>query len=285
MSQFLDTFETCIQQHNINIFRVGEMNGDCVEHVRCFMQNNPCQNVYSVAKAFTVTAVGLLADKGRLSVDEIITDVLEEEIPKTCAPIWYSTTIDMLLRHQVALPKGFLDIDCQDANTFGQDFLTYILTYPIPQDAVPDYSYTDGAFYLLSRAVEKRAGMSLDNFLWKELFYPLGCGEAAWSHCPKGHAMGATGLYIRVEDMLKLGRLYLDGGVWKGQRIFSQQWADKVRSCGYELKNVGIGEAFGKGGMRGQMLLVIPETDRVVAWQGYVTSPTINLVHFAVEHQ
>ena len=285
MNSFLDAFESQIRQNNVNVFSVGEMGHDGIAHVHHFAENNPCQNVYSVAKAFTVTAVGLLVDRGMLSVEETITDVLKDELPRNCAPIWYSTTLDMLLRHQVALPGGCMDIDTQDATAFGEDYLSYVLTYPMEPDAKPHYCYTDAAFYLLGRAVEARAGMPLDNFLWKELFYPLGCREAAWSHCPKGHAMGATGLYIRVEDMLKLGRLYLDGGVWKGQRILSRQWTDTVRSRGYELKRTGTGDAFGKGGMRGQMLLIMPESDRVAAWQGCVSNSTVDLVQFTLENQ
>ena len=97
--------------------------------------------------------------------------------------------------------------------------------------------------------------------------------------------MGATGLYIRIEDMLKLGRLYLDGGMWNGKRILSQQWVNAVRERGYELKRKDHGEAFGKGGMRGQMLLIIPETGRVAAWQGYITGWTFDPVRFAAEYR
>lgn len=285
MSAFLTDFETQIRKHNLNLFSAGEMLSDCIPHVQHFTENNPCQDVYSVAKAFTVTAVGLLVNRGLLSVEETITDVLKDELPKNCEPVWYSTTLDMLLRHQVALPGGFLDIDCEDASAWGDDYLQYILTWPIPAAAEPAYCYTDAAFYLLSRAVEARAGMPLDDFLWKELFLPFQCREAAWSHCPKGHAMGATGLYIRTEDMLKLGRLYLDGGIWQGQRILSREWVDTVRTRGYELNRVGIGDAFGKGGMRGQMLLILPETDRVAAWQGYVTKNPWNPTRWAAEYR
>lgn len=272
MSGFVKEFEALVRQHGVNVFCVGEMERDCVPQLRQLVQNNPCQDIYSVAKAFTVTAIGLLVDRGLLSVEEILTEILDKELPPQAkanvAPVWHTTTVDMLLRHQVALPEGFLDIDSYDATAFGEDYLTYTLTYPLAADAKPRYCYTDAAFYLLSRVVEARAGVPLDTFLWKELFFPLGVREAAWSRCPQGHAMGATGLYIRVEDMLKLGRLYLDGGVWQGKRILSPNWVNTVRSRGYELNSVGVGEAFGKGGMRGQMLLIVPEEDRVIAWQG-----------------
>ncbi|MBQ8612447.1 MAG: beta-lactamase family protein [Oscillospiraceae bacterium] len=285
MSGFLDAFAALAQRSGGNVFCVGEMRGDCVPQLKTLKVNNPCQDVYSVAKAFTVTAVGLLVDRGLLSVQETITDVLKDQLPADCAPVWYSTTLDMLLRHQVALPEGFLDIDGWDANEFGEDYLAYTLQYPIPADMAPRYCYTDAAFYLLSRAVEARAGVPLDTFLWKELFFPLDCREAAWSRCPQGHAMGATGLYIRVEDMLKLGRLYLDGGVWQGRRILSQQWVETVRSRGYELNPVGVGDAFGKGGMRGQMLIIIPQQDRVAAWQSCEDTCSADYVRFAAQYR
>ncbi len=285
MDAFLEAFAQEVRRTGANVFRVGVLRGDGEPQLLHFTETNPCQDVYSVAKAFTVTAVGLLVDRGLLSVEETITDVLAEELPADCAPLWYKTTVDMLLRHQVALPVGFLDIDSHDAAAFGEDYLAYTLTWPLSPEAQPQYAYTDAAFYLLGRVVEKRAGMPLDSFLWKELFYPLGCREAAWSRCPQGHAMGATGLYIRVEDMLRLGRLYLDGGVWKGRRILSQQWTDTVRARGYELCSVGMGEAYGKGGMRGQMLLLRPELDLVIAWQGCEERPGIDLVRFAAQYR
>ena len=42
---------------------------------------NPTCNCYSVAKAFTVTAIGLLYDKGLLSTKTLITDVLKKYLP------------------------------------------------------------------------------------------------------------------------------------------------------------------------------------------------------------
>ena len=176
----------------------------------------------------------------------------------------------MLLLHKVGLPSGFLDIDCYDSKGFGEDYLAYTLTYPTPEDYTPDKStYTDAAFYILSRIVEKRAGEPLDTLLWRELLFPTGCLEAAFSRCPKGHPMGATGLYIRAAEVAKLGSIYLNGGMYGSRRILSENWVRTVLARGYELKPKCGGRAYGKGGMRGQMLLVLPEQKRVIAWQGY----------------
>ena len=269
MRNFLDDFvEEINNREGANVFFIGEYRNGVYEH-RALTRTNPCQNVYSVAKAYIVTAVGLLWDRGLLSTDEILTDILADELPRTYDPIWDKTTVEMLLLHRVGLSGGFLDIDTHDATEFGEDYLAYVLNAPIdPSFDLLRSTYTDAAYYLLSRIVEKRAGMGTDDFLWRHLFLPTGCREAAWSHCPMGHTMGATGLYIRVEELLKLGAIYLSGGLYKETRILSREWVDTVLSRGYELKPKCGGMAYGKGGMRGQMLMAVPDSGRVVAWTG-----------------
>ena len=269
MSNFLNTFRDKIQgTPEANIFFLSEYHNGQL-HDLTLAETNPCQNIYSVSKVYVTTAIGLLVDQGLLSVTEVVTDILSGELPAAYDSHWDHITVDDLLLHRVGLPAGFLDIDVEDASSFGLDFLSYVLQHPWDPDFVPGQStYTDAAFYLLSRIVEKRSGMSCDNFLWKYLFAPTNCREAAWSHCPMGHAMGATGLYIRAQELVKLGMIYLHGGVYQGTRILSQSWTETVLSRGYELKSICGGLAYGKGGMRGQMLLLIPSQDRVVAWTG-----------------
>lgn len=285
MSKFLECLKVEIEKRNANVFRIAEMKGDSEIEVIDLVETNACQDIYSVAKAFTVTAVGMLCDRGLLSPDEIVTNILSDECPVDCKSIWRKTTVDMLMRHQVGLAEGFLDIDACDSNTFGDDYLSYTLTAPICESGEPRYCYTDAAFYILSRIVAKRAGMTMDDFLRKNLFAPLGCREVAWSHCPMGHAMGATGLYIRVEDMVKLGALYRDGGVWRGKRILSEEWTETVISRGYELCGIAGGKAYGKGGMKGQFLIVIPGESRVCAWQSFDERYIHDIINFVAKYR
>ncbi len=43
----------------------------------------------------------------------------------------------------------------------------------------------------------------------------LAFSEYAWSACPKGHTMSVTGLFVRCEDMVKLGKIYLENGLYQ----------------------------------------------------------------------
>lgn len=267
MSRFLEAFAEFMSDRGHRIHRVAEYCvGGEIETME-LSPATPCQNIYSIAKVFTGAAVGMLVDRGLLSTGDLVTDALGRFCPASFQPEWKATTVHMLLMHRVGLPKNFMDIDCADANDFGPDYLAYVMNHPLGVGHGTQRTYTDAAHYILSCIVENLCGMPMDNFLWRELFRPLGFRDAAWSHCPMGHAIGATGLYLRVEDMIKLGAVYLQGGVWQGRRILSEAWTGTVLQAPYELSPVGVGRAYSKGGMLGQNLIVVPECGRVAAWQ------------------
>ena len=285
MSQFLEDFTAFVREKGINVYRVSEMVGQQAPETVTLVPCNACQNSYSVAKVFVVSAIGLLRAEGRISLEETVPDVLGKLFPTDAEPRWRSVTVRMLLRHYCGLPGGFLDIDSEDSTAFGEDYLHYTLTEPMLRDPQVASVYTDAAYYLLSRMAEIRAGETLDNYLWPRLFAMLGFREMAWSRCPKGHTMGATGLYIYTEDMVKLGAIYRDGGTWQGKRILPVDWVAEVLREGYELRPRGIGRTFGKGGMHGQMLMVVPECDRAVAWHGYVRGGVKELVDWVAKYR
>ena len=270
MSKFMTDFSDFMKQQPFEIIRYSQVLNDGEIETFIGTKANPCQNTYSVAKTFTATAVGILFDQGKLDVNEKVTDILADELPESgMDPRWHDVTVDMALTHRAGLPGGFLDIDVHKSSEFTDDFLHYMLTYPLDYTPGTENKYSDGAFYLLSRVVEKKSGMSLDNFLWKELLVKLDYQEMAWSHCPKGHAMGATGLYISSEDMVKLGMVYLNGGLYRGQRVLSQQWCTMALEWEYGIDKSDDGKMHAKGGMFGQKLFIIPEKKLAGAVQAY----------------
>lgn len=269
INDILNQLAACSEENNYSVYRIAVLDGVTEETRQLDLrQMNACMNSYSVAKAYTMTAIGMLVDDGVLDLEERVTDILVGEYDTVGDERWHQVTVDMALTHKIGLPKNFLDIDAKDPLAFGVDYLAYTFGQRLECDPGVEYVYTDAAYYLLARVVEKRAGESLDNFLWKRLFAPLAFREVAWSHCPKGHVLGATGLYIRTDDMVKLGAVYLNGGKWRGRKIVSEQWVKTALERGYELKPTGFGESYGKGGMLGQMLLVVPNKRLVVGWHG-----------------
>ena len=268
MSKIFEAFTEFTKANDLGLIRVSMMKDGKIETLEC-QPSNPCQNGYSVAKAFTMTAIGLLYDKGLVKLDEKICDIFADELPEKMDSRWYDCTVEMAIQHRLGLPGGFLDIDCNPSSDFGEDYLEYMLSYPLEYDPDTERKYSDGAYYLLSCIVEKKTGMKTDDFLWKNLLYKMGYQEFAWSHCPKGHAMGATGLYVHSSDMVKLGYLYLDHGRYNGEQLISEEWTKLAVENEYSLNWDETKAMYSKGGMNGQILAVIPEKNCAVAVQSF----------------
>ena len=269
MSKFLNDITEFIKKQPFNVIRISEVhNGGEIETVE-FNPSNPCQNTYSIAKFFTMTAIGILFDRGLVSLEEKICDIFREELPASIDSRWEKTTVEMALIHRLGFPAQFLDIDVTNCSEFGEDFLKHCFTVPLAYTPGEGEIYTDGSYYILSRIVSKKTGMHLDDFLWKELFWKMNFREAAWSRCPMGYPMGATGLYICSEDMVKMGMVYLDGGLYRGSRIVSEKWVELAKKNGYALDYDDEKKIFFKGGMCGQKLIIAPSQKRVVALQSY----------------
>ena len=262
-------YEKIINDNKFNTYFIceGDSNYNIVK--KEIIEANPTCNCYSVAKAFTVTAIGLLYDKGLLTPSTFLVDVLKNYLPLDLDSKWKRVTIHDVLLHKVGFGCGMLDIDCEDASLYPTvDYLQIVLSTKLKYEPGTVHQYTDAAYYLLSRVVYELAKQDLASLLRPILMEKMKFKEFAWSTCPYGYSIGATGLYIRTEDMVKLGILYLNKGVWKGERIVSEKWIDLVISNGYEFKNIGNGW-YAKGGMRGQFLMFNYELGKSLACHSF----------------
>ena len=243
-----------------------------------FNPANPCNDTYSVSKAYTMTAIGLCYDRGLVKPAAKITDLFADSIPTDIDPTWHKVTVDDVLRHRMGIEKGFLDIDVEDINDYPtRDFLSIIFNTKLTVEPGEHYCYSDAAYYLLSRVVTRVSGEAMDDMLMRDIFLPTGCREAAWSKCPQGYAMGATGLYTRSIDIARLGQIYAHGGMWGDRRILSEEWVKLAMERSYSL-NLRSNGAYTKGGMRGQMFYFNPETGRSVGWLAFEREKRSDLI-------
>ncbi len=268
MHSFLGNLEAYIQENNLSIIRVAMAKGEEEPELLQCHRDNFCQNTYSVSKTFTMTAVGLLWDKGLLALSEKVCDILRAYVPTTgMDPRFENVTVEMALTHKAGFPGGYLDIDVAPAGAFGWDYLDYLFRTPLVYDPGTEERYSDGAFYLLSRIVSEKCGMPMDTFMWKELFYPLGYQEMAWSRCPQGYPMGATGLYVGAADVARLAQVYLHDGLYRGKRLLSKEWCTIAPERNYALHWDSNRTHYAKGGMLGQVIAAFPAIDTAFAVQ------------------
>ena len=262
----------------LNVYFIAEEDADGNIRVEKNLPANPMCNNYSIAKAYTVLAVGMCADRGLLTPDTRIADVLGKYLPADADERWQRTTLDMVMRHRTGYAEGgYLDIDAQNAAKWGStDYLGLCFRGELATEPGEAYKYTDADYYLMSRVVSEVTGQKLVDFLRPTLMETMNYCELAWSTCPQGYSMGATGLYLRTKDMVKLGVLWLRGGDWFGTRVVSENWVQKVLERGYEFtlkKETADGSWYGKGGMRGQMLTFNPTQGLAVAWNAFGKVP------------
>lgn len=227
-----------------------------------------CWNSYSIAKAFVMTAIGLLWDEGLLDLNSPLIRYLS--LPQDAQLGWKMVTIEHALMHRMGLDADFLDVDTENVNDYPlDDYLQLVFKRPIRYLPGRHRVYSDAAFYVLSRLVSAVSGEGLDAFLQERLLKSLGFGGMAWSRCPMGYPIGATGLFISARDMVKLGALYLNGGRYEGKRLISQNWIDRVFAREYELHIMTANGLIGKGGMYGQGLVLSREQGFAAAWHAH----------------
>lgn len=258
----------------LNIYALAALDGEGRSWRAQIRPANLTNDVYSVAKAYAVTGVGLAFDAGLLRPDMCVAELLGPQLPADADARWHEVTLDQLLRHRAGYGRGWLDIDVDDAGGYASDdYLALAMREPLVHAPGEVRQYTDAAYYIVSRIVERALGRPLDSALRPLLMGRLRYGEMAWSRCPRGHAMGATGLFVRVEDMVKLGSVYARGGLWQGERVLSREWVDMCLERGYEFAPVADGW-YGKGGMYGQMLCFSPDSGCALAWQAHTHANT-----------
>ncbi len=273
-----DKLNNEIKEKGVHVYSISVSTENGISSAQ-IIEGNPCQNSYSVAKLFCVTAIGMLVDENKLQTSDNVADIFADEIAEYNLPRdkWKRVTIDNVLRHEVGFESGFLDVDCEDVSEYyTDDYLRIVLERPLALAPGEKYVYSDAAYYLISRIVTKISGEKLDDFLLSRLFSKIDCKEVAWSKCPKGYPIGATGLYLRSEEVAKLGRIYLDGGLWQGKRIISAEWVETVLSREYELCKFGRGYA--KQGMLGQMIYINFDENVAVAWHAFDSENKISLL-------
>ncbi len=180
---------------------------------------------YSECKSVVGLAIGMLVDEGKLDIDEKIIKLFAPDVPKLAL----LTLKDVTVRHLLTMTS------CVSFNEAGSvtetDWVRCFLESPIRGELGKKFVYNSMNTYMLSALVCRITGGSLTDFLRPRLFDPLGITEVHWEKCPAGIEKGGWGLYMRPEDFAKIGQLVLNGGVWNGKRLISQEWLDAATSA------------------------------------------------------
>ena len=172
----------------------------------------------SLSKSLTGLAIGMLIDDDKLTVDTRLTEIFGSKISFLNSLKLKNISVYHLLT--MSSGSSFNESGALSGNDWLSAFFDASLNFPTGSR----FEYNSMNSYILSAIVTEITGRPMDEFLKERLFDPLKIEDYLWERCPKGITKGGWGLYMRPEDVAKIGQLYLDKGVFDGKRIISGDW-------------------------------------------------------------
>lgn len=251
---------------------------------------------WSMTKSLTSALIGLRVGDGVLS--------LHDPAP---VPEWQGRddprrhiTLDQLLRASSGLEfaevYGSLNSDAVQMlfGPHGDDMGSFAASKPLI--AAPDtlWNYSSGTTNLLQRILRDSFGSleAYHAYVRERLLYPIGMTRTTIASDASGTLVGSSFGYATARDWLRFGLLYLNDGVWEGERLLPEDWvaysvtptpADPLARYGAQWwLNAGPSDrpdqrpwprlprdAYRASGFEGQYLTVVPSHDLVVVRLGY----------------
>lgn len=187
--------------------------------------------------------------------------------------------------------------DKMQTQTAQPNWWKFSLDIPMAYDPGQHYAYCSGNINLVGAALTTASNTWLPELFDRTVAEPLQFGKWHWNLMPTNEGYLGGGSYVRTRDLLKIGQAYHSGGVWNGRRIATAAWAKESMSAhmrispattgrsgedfanvywetdeGYawHIINVKSGDklipAIHANGNGGQLLLIVPQFDLVVAF-------------------
>ena len=169
------------------------------------------------------------------------------------------------------------------------NWIEYVLSKPM--DTLPGTRFVDngGATVLLGKINRTITGKRIDDWAKEKLFEPLGITDYYWKETPDGEIDTEGGLYLKAEDLAKIGSLFLNKGKWNGKQIVSESWVTtstspllknvkpqwrSVTGYGYqwwipEYTDNGKTSIYSANGYGGQYLMIAPEHNLIIVFNGW----------------
>jgi CubicO group peptidase (beta-lactamase class C family) len=272
-----------------------------ISHHRHGFTGDSYGHVFSVTKSVVSILIGIaIADGLIASVDQPLAELLPKH-----RQAMSGDTAKVTLRHLLTMSGGFGNqmpsggFVWADSAQPGKSYIDLILKQRSGSAPGQHFGYSDPGAHLvagvLAAALERADGdrpRTVLDYARQRLFDPLGISTHpafnqplsdvftpefltagfGWATDPNGIEYGAVGLRLRAPDMMKIGELYRQGGMWNGQQIVPTDWirqsiAPSTRNPEYGLLWWILREPVGSGytatGHGGQHIVVLPKSRAV----------------------
>ncbi len=247
--------------------------------------------LHSVSKTFTATAVGLAISEGKMALTDKVVSFFPDKLPAEQSEYLKAMTVRDLLTMSCGHD---VEPSFRNSENTELDWVTAFLAHPVVHEPGTFFLYNSLGTYMLSAIVQKVTGEKVVDYLNTRLFEPLHIDKPKWEESPQGINTGGWGLWLKTEDLAKMGQLLLQKGEWNGQQLIPAEWVAEMSKKQVESINPGtrMEEAESKGmtletsdwmqgygyqmwrcrpgcfradGARGQFIIVVPDKNAVIA--------------------
>jgi CubicO group peptidase (beta-lactamase class C family) len=269
---FLDAVEAAdLDLHALMIHRNGYV---VAEAWRWPYRADRPRNLHSVAKSFTACAIALALEEGRFCLDDKVVSFFPEALPEHTSEWLAAMTIEDLLTMRVGHAS---ETSGAQWRTLGSSWTEAFFRIPVVERPGSAFLYTSAASYILSAILSRTTGDTLHDYLKTRLFRPLGIVGESWDIGPDGINPGGNGLVAKTADMLKLGILHAQNGVWQGERLLPEAWVANATRAHVESGRYGYhwwtrpdGRSYSAIGKFVQMAVVFPAHGATLAVTGAI---------------
>jgi CubicO group peptidase (beta-lactamase class C family) len=179
---------------------------------------------WSMTKSVLSALIGILVGEGRLSLqDKHLVAQWPAADPRA------AITLEDLLRMRSGLKfsEVYSDFssDVIEMLFNRSDTAAYAASQPLQFPPGSTWSYSSGTTNILSAVARRVVGES-DYLRWprQSLFERIGMSSAVIEPDASGTFVGSSFMLATARDWARFGQLYLQGGLWEGQRILPDGW-------------------------------------------------------------
>ena len=184
--------------------------------------------IHSVTKSIMSALIGIAIEKGFIeSVEVPFVSFFPEKQSAIKDDRMRTVRIKDLLSMQTGIRsrdyaiyrwEGLFEMQKSD------DWVSYIMGLPLDADPGTRFDYSNMSSFLFSAILTESTGMDSLSFARKHLFTPLGIQDVKWEKSPQGYFIGYARMWMKPDDMAKIGLLYLQKGFWDGKQIIPESW-------------------------------------------------------------
>ena len=215
--------------------------GDSAESIIIFDKKNNKTIEFAKDKVFDVRSIsktvlsltcGILINqsKEKFNLDTYIYPIIKDKI-KLENKENLSYLKEIKVKHLLTHTTGYRDLflyskDIRESDY--DDLFAYVVNYPLYYKPGSHFLYSNAGYYLLAIVMQEYIKYDLFDFVDEELLKPLGINDRSRGKLGD-YIAGATKINLNAYDMLKIGQVIINKGLYNNLQIVDSAYIDLMQ--------------------------------------------------------